>query len=107
MSLFFRQVHKKTFWSQLLLGMIAMLALPEVQAIYPNEEQKSTTNQSVIQYVQSVADAEQQSFFIVSLNDICIECKPQAVGFYEFFANYYRLDKYNIYSIRAGPIVQI
>lgn len=104
MSLFFKYFHKTPFWSQLLLGMVAIFALPEIQAMNTNEsEQENVVNQSVIQYAQSVIDAEHESPFIVYLNNTPIEFKPQAVSFCEFFANDYRLDKYTTYSIRAGP----
>lgn len=109
MSLFFKHSHKKIFWSQLLLGIVAILVLPEIQAFSLKEinesEQKSIINQSSIQYSQSTTNLEQQSLFIIALNHILIEYKPQAVNFYELFANYNRLDKHTIYPIRAGPIV--
>ncbi|QLB14417.1 hypothetical protein A6B39_02615 [Mannheimia granulomatis] len=105
MNLFFRHFHKNPFWSQLLLGMFAMLALPEIQAINPNEsEQETVINQSVVQYAQSVADAEQQSPFIVEQRNLLVEIKPQAVSFCEFFAKSYRFDRQNVYPIRAGPV---
>ncbi|MDD0823637.1 secA translation cis-regulator SecM [Mannheimia sp. AT1] len=105
MNLFFKHFHKTPFWSQLLLGMVAMLALPEIQAINPNEnEQESVINQSLVQYAQTAIDVEQQALFIVALNDTPIKGKSQAVSFCEFFANYYRLDNCNLNPIRAGPI---
>lgn len=104
MSLFFKHFHKTPFWSQLLFGMVAMLALPEIQAVSSNEnEQETVINQTLVQYVQSIAETEQQALFIAELNDTLAEIKPQAVAFCEFFTKSYRLDRQNVYPIRAGP----
>lgn len=103
MSLFFKHFHKTPFWSQLFFGMVAMFALPEIQAVNPNEcEQEAVINQS-FQYAQATNELEQQSLFIAELNYHIVEIKPQAVNFCEFFTKSYRLDKQNIYPIRAGP----
>lgn len=104
MSLFFKHFHKTPFWTQLLLGMVAIFALPEMQANHSAEnEQQTEINQSVIQYAQSYLDNEQQPFFVAELNQELLEIKPQAVKFFEFFAKSYRFDNQNIYPIRAGP----
>lgn len=104
MSLFFKHFHKTPFWSQLFFGMVAMLALPEIQVVNPNEsEQEAVINQSFLQYAQATNELEQQSLFIAELNYDIVEIKPQAVNFCEFFTKSYRLDKQNIYPIRAGP----
>lgn len=104
MSLFFKHFHKTPFWSQLFFGMVAMLALPEVQVINANEsEQEAVINQSFLQYVQFTNEVEQQSLFVAQLNHNIVEIKPQAVHFCEFFTKSYRLDQQNIYPIRAGP----
>ncbi|HGO5823259.1 TPA: secA translation cis-regulator SecM [Mannheimia haemolytica] len=104
MSLFFKHFHKTPIWSQLLFGMLAILALPEIQAMHPNEsEQEAVINQSLLQDAQSVTDLEQQSLFITQLKHKVVEIEPQAVHFCEFFAKSYRLDKQNLYPIRAGP----
>ncbi|AGI32214.1 TPA: DUF2547 family protein [Mannheimia haemolytica] len=104
MSLFLKHFHRTPFWSQLFLGMVAILALPEIQVAYANEsEQETVLNQSFLQYAQSANDIEQQSLFIAELIHKIVEIKPQAVHFCEFFANSYRLDRQNAYPIRAGP----
>lgn len=104
MNLFFRHFHKTPFWSQLLFGMFAMLALPEIQVVSANEsEQETVINQAVVQQEQVAADSEQQSPFIIEQRSLLAEIKPQAVTFCEFFAKSYRLDRQNVYPIRAGP----
>lgn len=105
MNVFFRHFHKTPFWSQLLLGMFAMFALPEMQAVNTNEsEQETVINQSVIQFEQFALESEQQSPFILEKQLLLVEKTPQAVHFCEFFAKSYRLDKFNLYPIRAGPL---
>ncbi|OOR99840.1 hypothetical protein B0187_03265 [Haemophilus paracuniculus] len=104
MSLF-RPFSKTPFWSQLVFGLFAMLALPHAQ---PNSvaenEPKTVVNQSVSDYVQTYfeQESEQQTPFFTALVQ-SFEMPLQAVRFSEISAKSYRLYLHSTPPIRAGP----
>lgn len=53
---------KHSFWSQLLVSMIAMFALPEVQSIEPTSTAREYQNQSIQQQVlRTIYQVQQQT----------------------------------------------
>lgn len=104
MSLF-RHFSKTPFWSQLVFGLFAMLALPQAQ---PNSvaenEPKTVVNQSLSHYVQTYLEQEleQQSLYLSEFNPT-FEKPLQGVGFSEISAIAYQLESHAVPPIRAGP----
>lgn len=99
-----QRFHKAPFWSQLVFGLVAIFALPEIQAAIKGEnEPKTVINQPFAQYAQYGDEVEQQALFIAELNRNATGVAPQAVVFYGFSANIYRFDAECNHPIRAGP----
>lgn len=102
----FSNFSKPAFWSQFLLGLVAMLSLPAISPAVENvsptvvERQVSSFNSFSLQKAERVQAQRPlwlpQTFF--SLN-------KQAVEFCEFFAKPYRLLGFSQPPIRAGPVV--
>ncbi|AAP96540.1 hypothetical protein A6046_06195 [[Haemophilus] ducreyi] len=106
MSLF-KHFHKTPFWSQLVFGVMAILALPEFQTTVASEsenEQNTIINQAVMQSALSVDEVEQQALF-VELKQIIHNIAPQAVVFYDFLTKCYRFEVDYQPPIRAGPFI--
>jgi len=100
----FRHFHKTPFWSQLVLGLVAIFALPEIQATLARDgEQPTVINQSVSQFVQLADDIEQQSLFLTACQQASMFKPLQAVTFCEFLTKSYRFDGDGNHPIRAGP----
>lgn len=101
---FFQQRHRSAFWSQLLLGLVAIFALPAHSSTFTDVEQRYVTEQkiltlselSAIKKAEQIAQySEQQSPSPFSL--------LQAVVIDDFFAKPQEADLLIISPIRAGP----
>ncbi|WGE88606.1 secA translation cis-regulator SecM [Actinobacillus arthritidis] len=100
----FRHFHKAPFWSQLVLGLVAIFALPEIQATVARDDEQSTViNRSITQFAQLSDDIEQQSLFIAECRQVSLFKPLQAVTFCEFLTKSYRFDGDDNHPIRAGP----
>lgn len=97
----FRQLHKSAFWSQLLLGVVAILALPVPQAANEAEQNPIEQMLSLNELSLQQADIEQAHF--IAQQQISIQVVKQAVIFCEFFAKSYPLQTVINPPIRAGP----
>ncbi|QIW16565.1 hypothetical protein A4G20_09565 [Pasteurellaceae bacterium RH1A] len=103
MSLF-RHLHKSAFWSQFVLGMVAIFALP--QALATAEREQTVINQSVECQQEAVQFNEiEQQLFLSQQQEIAVDVLPQAVEFCKFSANLPRLYRFVSHPIRAGPVV--
>lgn len=103
MSLF-KHFHKTPFWSQLVFGLVAIFALPEIHSIVKSEsEQETVINQHFSPCVACSDEQEPQSLFIAELKQELVEMPTQAVVFCEFFTKSYRFDGDDNHPIRAGP----
>ncbi|ABY68847.1 secA translation cis-regulator SecM [Actinobacillus pleuropneumoniae] len=101
----FRHFHKTPFWSQLVFGLVAIFALPEIQATLNREnEQNTVINQLVTQYTQVTEDGEQQTLFIAERHLAQMNTTSQAVVFCKILTKSYRFDGDDNHPIRAGPI---
>lgn len=98
----FRQLHKSAFWSQLLLGMVAILALPVPQTARDAEQNPVEQTLNLSELSAQQAEIEQAHF--ISQQQISIQIAQQAVTFCEFFAKPYRLQSVANPPIRAGPL---
>ncbi|MGX2948973.1 secA translation cis-regulator SecM [Frederiksenia canicola] len=99
----FRQLHKSAFWSQLLLGMVAILALPTAEVAKETEQSPVAQTLTVSEFAAQQADIEQAHF--LSQTQHSVQIVKQAVVFCEFFAKSYRLYAITNPPIRAGPFV--
>lgn len=99
----FRHFHRKPFLSQFFLGMLAIFALPEIQA-QTVECEPTVINQSVAQCSVAEIEQEQHSLFLSELKQEQGEPLLQAVIFCDFFAKSYRFDGNLNQPIRAGPM---
>lgn len=98
----FKHFHKTPFWSQLVFGLVAILALPEIQGcIHCEAEQETVINQSYNQISQNTDELEQALF--IAQTQQALKITPQAVVFGKFLAKSYRFEGKNNYPIRAGP----
>ncbi|WP_150539996.1 secA translation cis-regulator SecM [Actinobacillus vicugnae] len=97
-----KHFHKTPFWSQLVFGLVAIFALPEIQAIAKNE-QETVINQHFSTCATCSEEQEQQSLFIAELKQELVEI-IQAVVFCEFFTKSYCFDGDSNHPIRAGPV---
>ena len=101
----FRQLHKSAFWSQLLLSMLAVLALPTSQPSLnevdlPAVAKSQNTDWSELSLIQKV---ETEQAHLLLPQEISTSEALQAVVFYDFFANLQETDLLIISPIRAGP----
>lgn len=104
----FKQLHKSAFWSQLLLGMVAILALPIPQSsneIENNPIQQTLALSELVAQAQSQFDEAHIHLFLQDLFSHQEVIIKQAVTFCQFFASYYRFDTAINPPIRAGPVV--
>ena len=101
----FRHFHKAPFWSQLVLGLVAIFALPEIQTTLNREnEQNTVINQLVTQYTQVSEENEQQTLFIAERHLAQQNTTLQAVVLCKILTKSYRFDGDDNHPIRAGPI---
>ncbi|QLB21247.1 hypothetical protein A6B43_06810 [Vespertiliibacter pulmonis] len=104
---FFKQLHKSAFWSQLLLGIVAILALPIPQLSNETENspiQQTLTLSELVAKAQSQSDETQIYFFLQDLFSLQVVIK-QAVTFCQLFTSYYHFDTLVNPPIRAGPVI--
>lgn len=103
MALFIR-FSKPAFWTQFLVGILAVFALPAVSA--QENYSENIVDQQLLNTVEMVKQTEcEQSLFLQqdSLNPII--STQQAVEFCIFSAKLYRLESVTNPPIRAGPVV--
>lgn len=103
----FRQLHKSAFWSQLLLSMLAVLALPTSQPSLnevdlPAVAKSQNTDWSELSLIQKV---ETEQAHLLLQPEIPTIAALQGVIFCEFLAKPYRLHNVVQPPIRAGPFV--
>lgn len=102
---FFSQLHKPAFWSQFLLGMVAILALPAV-ANLEERHAEPVADQQILRLSDLSAlklSEIEQTFFLQQVPQSFTIQPKQAVEFCEFFAKPYRLLSLSQPPIRAGP----
>lgn len=100
----FRQLYKSAFWSQLFLGMVAILALPIVQT--PSDTERNTIEQTLtLSELVTHQHIDTEPAYFLSQTDFSVQISKQAVAFCPFLATSYRLDSTTNPPIRAGPIV--
>lgn len=99
----FKHFHRKPFLSQFFLGILAIFALPEIQA-QTVECEPTVINQSLAAYSVKECEQEQHIFFLSELNQEVPVLVQQAVVFTEFFAKSYYFDGNPNQPIRAGPM---
>lgn len=100
----FRYFSKSAFWSQFLVGLVAIFALPHLGSDHPQNE---TTNAQIIAQKNLSNDSiEAEQPYFVRFDSPTIPYQSlQAVTFCEFFVKSYRLDHTTNPPIRAGPQV--
>lgn len=98
----FRQLHKSAFWSQLLLGMVAILSLPAAEAV-PNTAQSNAIQQSyhLSELVATQQAESEQAHFLAQHQTI--QQAQQRVKICKMFAKIYPLYAVAPPPIRAGP----
>lgn len=100
---FFKPFHKTPFWSQFVFGLVAILALPEMQGwVHYENEQETVINQSLDQVVQEAQESEQVLFIHQQLQNPQ-HIAQQAVVFGKFLPKFYHLEGNVNHPIRAGP----
>lgn len=99
----FSHFPKSAFWSHILLGMVAVFALPSLPNIEPNEAAERVEQRLNFAELKK-AETEQTFFLQQEQPNRCI-LPLQAVEFCEFFAKPYRLLSFTQPPIRAGPVV--
>ncbi|WP_301098905.1 secA translation cis-regulator SecM [Otariodibacter sp.] len=107
---FFRQLHRSPFWSQLLLGFVAILVLPETQAILRENATNAEINQQIIAEAlsehASVKSVVHQHIHLLNNHIPTTFNVRQAVTFGKFFARSYRFITSEVPPIRAGPFLR-
>lgn len=103
----FRQMSKTSIWSQLVLSIVAVFALPQFAENAFNQNEKTVINQSFGITCQSAVKDNQaihQAVFLVQspLPITAVNLK-QAVRFLESFTQAYAFDGDLNHPIRAGP----
>lgn len=103
----FSSFSKSAFWSQFLLGLVAIFALPAVSSPANSVENPSIAQQVVTLSEYSVAKKmeREQTLFLQVLELSPFPSLSQAVEFCEFFTKPYRLLGFSLPPIRAGPVV--
>lgn len=103
----FSSFSKSAFWSQFLLGLVAIFALPAVSSYENRVESPSIAQQVLMLSESSVAKKTEleQTFFLQTLTLSPVIFPLQTVEFCEFFAKPYRLLSVEQPPIRAGPVV--
>lgn len=104
---FFQQLYKSTFCSQILLGIVAILALPI--SLSPHKAENNSIYQTftlsdLVAQVQSQADDTYIHIFLQNLFSYQ-EFIKQAVTYCQFFAVSYCFDTFVNPPIRAGPVI--
>lgn len=104
---FFRQLHKSAFWSQLLLGMVAILALPTISQSETDTPQNNYVQQSLTlsELVAFQPIDSEQAHFLFQPEFSFQQTVKQAVIFCQFLTGSYRLESTPNPPIRAGPVV--
>ncbi|QGM80478.1 secA translation cis-regulator SecM [Otariodibacter oris] len=104
---FFRQLHRSPFWSQLLLGIVAILVLPETQAILRENATNAEINQQIIAEAlsehASTKNVDHQHIHLLNNTIPITDNVRQPVSFRKFFVGSYRSIISEIPPIRAGP----
>ncbi|OOH90555.1 hypothetical protein BMT54_04565 [Pasteurellaceae bacterium 15-036681] len=102
---FFRPRHKSTFLSQILLGVLAIFALPSVYGATNENDQASIVNQQVLTLsdLSAVTKADIEQAHLLQLEKPHVNAQKQAVVFTEFFTPLYAFESIAIPPIRAGP----
>lgn len=102
----FSSFSKSAFWSQFLLGIMAIFALPAVSNIENQLENQSVTVQQVltIDFASLKKADTEQALFLQHTEALHFTFQPQAVEFCAFFAKPYCLLSFSQPPIRAGPI---
>lgn len=99
-----KHFHKSPFWSQLVFGLVAIFALPEIHMTVISENELETViNQHITSSVSCSDELEQQSLFIVELKQELVAITTPAVDSDKFFSKSYRFDGDDNHPIRAGP----
>lgn len=101
MSLFSR-FSKPAFWTQFLIGILAVFALPAVSANEANVE-REIVEQQVISLQQSIQAESEQAIFLAQESLKTAEFSKQAAGIFLFSRNIYRLLPFSHPLVRAGP----
>ncbi|MDO4697532.1 MAG: secA translation cis-regulator SecM [Pasteurellaceae bacterium] len=100
----FRQLHKSAFWSQLLLGMLAVLSLPEAQAV-TNPAQPTIQQSYHLNERSAIQQVERQAIHFLAQTQAIQHAHSQGVTFCRFLARSYPLQSTTPPPIRAGPLV--
>lgn len=98
---FFNHFHRKPLLSQFLLGILAIFALPEIQANHESEQ--TIINQPLVQAIQLESEQEQHHLFLAEIKPESVIAPIQAVQITPFFAKAFHFDGDLNHPIRAGP----
>ncbi|MDP8163028.1 secA translation cis-regulator SecM [Pasteurella skyensis] len=101
----FRQIYKSTRLSHLLLGIVAICALPSIDANASESGSRPISVQQVIPFYQlankRLVVTKNLQYFCQSQEQSTV--RLQAVTSIEFFAKNYQLNEVTANPIRAGP----
>lgn len=98
----FSRFSKPVFWTQFLIGILAVFALPATPSSENHPE--NIVDQQVINAVASVKQADcEQYLFLQQDNSYKVIPQKQAVEICIFSAKLYRLESVANPPIRAGP----
>lgn len=104
----FHYFSKSVFWSQFLVGLVAMFALPNLESEHLPQQNDASNAQFIASELISYEGVEQEQPYFIALDSPTIpyQCL-QAVIFCHFLAKPYRVEQTNLPPIRAGPQSQV
>lgn len=99
----FSRFSKSAFWTQFLIGLVAVFSLPAVSG-HENVRQETVSEQQLMNVVQSSQKSEvEQCLFLSQEHSNTISLPIQAVDICIFSTKLYRLPDFSLPFVRAGP----